>query len=72
MPATPGKNTNKIVLYSSSKRYVFGFDKVENLLEPDIDAGDDLMLDNDRDILKEINSNFDQNAANAYKFLNFG
>ena len=61
------------MLYSSSKRYVFGFDKVENLLEPDIEGEDDLILDNDRDILKEINSNYDNhNGNNAYKFLNFG
>jgi hypothetical protein len=69
---TPNKNSKKIVLYSTSKRYVFGFDKVENLMEPSL-IEDDLMVENGRDILREINNihNYENNGASTFKFLNF-
>jgi hypothetical protein len=63
------QKTKKIVLYNSSGRYVLGFDKVENLMDPGF-VDDDLVSDYGRDILKEIHVNHDHHY-NTYKFLNF-
>lgn len=54
-PAEESKS-KKFVFYSSSKKLVFGFDKVENLID------DHVLEDINRDILKEIDhtGNFEQ------------
>jgi hypothetical protein len=69
---TPNQKSKKIVLFSTSKRYVFGFDKVENLMEPSL-MEDDLMVDNGRDILREINNihNYENSGTSNFKFLSF-
>lgn len=43
--------SKKFVYYSSNKKVVFGFDKVENLID------DHVIEDSSRDILKEIDHN---------------
>ena len=50
---TPNENSKlkKFVYYSSNKKVVFGFDKVENLID------DHVIEDTSRDILKEIDHN---------------
>ncbi len=67
---SPGHKSKKIVLYSTSKRYVFGFDKVENLMEPSM-LDDELMVDTGRDILREINNINYENNHSSFKFMNF-
>ena len=61
-------NTKKIIMFSASKKIVFGFDKVENLLDP-------ILLDEDqesnRDILREINNLNYEGGANSFRYLNF-
>lgn len=63
------QKSKKIVLYNSSGRYVLGFDKVENLMDPGF-VDDDLVSEYGRDILKEIHVNHESHH-NTYKFLNF-
>lgn len=63
------QKSKKVILYNSSGRYMFGYDKIENLIDPSL-AEDEYSSDYGRDILKEIPVNQDANC-NTYKFLSF-
>lgn len=52
--------SNKIVLYTSSRRLVFGFDKVENLMDPQF-LEEDVNENNAKDFLKDPSLNFEPN-----------
>jgi hypothetical protein len=51
--------SSKIVLFTTSRRLVFGFDKVENLMDPQLD--EEMPEHNTKDYLKDPSLNFESN-----------